>query len=142
VAGGKRGRPPRWDDHGDVRVWARVRFLDEREGLGVRGAAKRLEALGLFTVRDGQLWLSKPATGSPYEYLEQLERLELVGADQRENVAEVIRQRFYKAERRRKTDAAFASDCDFWLRFEREYAASGDASEAFSRAFTRATLDT
>jgi hypothetical protein len=83
------------------------------------------------------LWLSKPAAGSPFEYLEHLENLKHVGADQRDDVGEVLRQRYYAANRRRKNDAAFASDCDFWLRFEREYAVSGDASAAFSRA----TLD-
>jgi len=139
VAGKKLGRRRRWDDRGDARVWARIRFLREHDGLNVRAAARRLENRGWFTFvadltsRDGKrLWLSKPAAAG--SLFEEVAETVPAGTEQREGVAEVLRQRYYAANRRRKTDAAFAKKCDRWLRFEREYAASGDAVAAFKRS--------
>lgn len=133
------GRRKRWDDFGDARLWAHIRFVCEHEGLKVRPATERIAARGWFTlhqaVKPGEkatVWLSTaPKPGSEWAEAAKVAKR---GDKRNDEPANVYRGRYYVAERRRKRDPEFAGRCAFWLTFEREYARTGDADTAFSAA--------
>lgn len=127
VGGRPKGSGKTWTDFMDASVWARMKFIMERDGHSdVKRAAGTLVNAGHSMAFAGprKLWLSrepKPeelARNKPLTYASE----NYQAADKRnENPAEVLRTRFYAAEKHRKADAAFREDCRFWLAYQREY---------------------
>lgn len=120
--GRKKGSVQRWTPFQDAQIWSRITYIRQREGLDVRGAARRLAYEGYFQVRNGKVWVTRPPRDDDKNkaMVDRIQELARIGDARQEDPAEVFRARYYIAERRRRTDAAFRSDCKFWLRVHTE----------------------
>lgn len=134
-----RGRPKgsgkRWTEFADYTLWAKITVICESEGLDVRRACNALAYRGYWQAREGKYWISNPAKAAEDSRLRPLmNRLE--PGDRRNNdPAETFRARYYAAERRKKVDDDFCSECEFWLDvYRRARDNGGDMWAAFSEA--------
>lgn len=88
---------------------------------------------GYIQVREGKFWMTRPPRDDDKNKatVDRIQALARIGDARQEDPAEVFRARYYIAERRRRTDAAFRSDCKFWLRVHAEKEGADDPVAAF-----------
>lgn len=137
--GRKKETVVRWSKWADAQIWARVKFIQWRDGLDVRAAAKRLAEEGFFQVRGDKAWLTRGAAAGDSDAALLVQAHTTAGnfirGDARNaGPEETFRQRYYAAIRRARKDAEFKADCAFWLRFLKENHGSDDEIEAFFAA--------
>lgn len=124
-----RGRPKgtgRWTDFGDAQVWARIE-IRRREGSDVLVAANALAANGFWQVRidddkhgsgekTKKIWTSNPRRDDKDPRIALAREAGARDGDtRRQDTGEVLRQRYYIANRRRANDSEFRERCDWWL---------------------------
>lgn len=83
---------------------------------------------GYIQVREGKFWMTRPPRDHDKNkaMVDRIQELARIGDARQEDPAEVFRARYYAAERRRRKDAAFKSDCDYWLKIHAETNGSTD----------------
>lgn len=139
--GRKKGSVQRWVPFLDVQIWARITHIRQRDGLDVRGAARRLAYEGYFQIRNGKVWVTRPPAETDKSVIRTfIEKCE-PGDKRQDDPAEVFRARYYIAERRRRTDDAFRSDCEFWLRVHAEKEGTDDPVAAFLKVMDEMNKD-
>jgi hypothetical protein len=114
-------------------LWARIEFIRWRDGVGVKPAADTMRAEGYIQrTPDGKYWATRVATDSDQNkaLVDSIRANNIMGDIRGWDPAEQFRLRYYKVQKKIKTDAALKDSCEFFLRLAKETHITGDPMKA------------